>query len=153
MDEFASRSLWVRPSQLDPSVVPLWDARLTRALKTDLCVWGGGSGGEGGCVLAAQSCLTLFGPADWSQPGSSVHKTLQERTLERVLRAEHSVEVSTCLLPAGWPLTTLCLCCPSKKQVLITSPDPGRCIDITVSSLYREARSHTAQSMLSRAHL
>ena len=29
-----------------------------------------------------QSCLTLWGPMDWSPPGSSVHGILQARTLE-----------------------------------------------------------------------
>ena len=37
------------------------------------------------CVKVAPSCLTLCGPVAYSPPGSSVHGTLQARTLERVL--------------------------------------------------------------------
>ena len=33
-------------------------------------------------TLCAQSCLTLCNPMDYSLPGSSVHGTLQSRTLE-----------------------------------------------------------------------
>ena len=36
------------------------------------------------CVLAAQSCLTLCNPMDYSPPGSSVHGILQARILEQV---------------------------------------------------------------------
>ena len=35
-------------------------------------------------VLAAQSCLTLFNPMNYSLPGSSVHGILQARILEWV---------------------------------------------------------------------
>ena len=35
-----------------------------------------------------QSCLTLYGPMDFSMPGSSVHGISQARTLEQV--ASHS---------------------------------------------------------------
>ena len=38
------------------------------------------------CVLAAQSCPTLFKPMDCSPPGSSVHGILQARTLENFRR-------------------------------------------------------------------
>ena len=34
------------------------------------------------CVLVSQSCSTVFDPAGWSQPGSSVHGILQARILE-----------------------------------------------------------------------
>ena len=40
--------------------------------------------GVGVCVLAAQSCLTLCNPMDYSPPGSSIHGLLQARMLERV---------------------------------------------------------------------
>ena len=36
------------------------------------------------CVLAAQSCLTLCDPMDFSPPGSYVHGILQARILEWV---------------------------------------------------------------------
>ena len=36
------------------------------------------------CVLAAQSCLTLCDPMDYSLPGSSVHEILQATILEWV---------------------------------------------------------------------
>ena len=36
------------------------------------------------CVFCAHLCLMLCGPMDCSQPGSSVHGILQERTLEWV---------------------------------------------------------------------
>ena len=35
-------------------------------------------------MLAAQSCLALCGPMDWSPPGSSVHGIVQARILESV---------------------------------------------------------------------
>ena len=35
-----------------------------------------------GCVLVAQSCLTLYDPIDYSLPGSSVYGILQARILE-----------------------------------------------------------------------
>ena len=34
-------------------------------------------------VLVAHSCLTLCNPVDYSPPGSSVHRVLQARILER----------------------------------------------------------------------
>ena len=37
---------------------------------------------RGVCVLAPQSCLTLYDPMDCRQPGSSVHGILQARILE-----------------------------------------------------------------------
>ena len=43
-------------------------------IQKDVCV----------CVLAAQSCLTLCNPMDYSPPGSSVHGILQARILEQV---------------------------------------------------------------------
>ena len=42
---------------------------------------GAGLRGQG---LAAQLCLTLFNPMDWSPPGSSVHGIFQARILEWV---------------------------------------------------------------------
>ena len=36
------------------------------------------------CVLVTQSCLTLCNSMDYSPPGSSVHRILQARILERV---------------------------------------------------------------------
>jgi len=36
------------------------------------------------CAQSLQSCLTLCDPKDHSQPGSSVHRILQARILERV---------------------------------------------------------------------
>ena len=35
------------------------------------------------CVLVTQSCLTLCDPLDYARPGSSVHRILQARILER----------------------------------------------------------------------
>ena len=52
----------------------------------DLNGWDGREIQEGGdvCVLAAQSCQTLWKPMDWGSSGFSVHGILQARILEWV---------------------------------------------------------------------
>ena len=78
VNEFASRSLWVWPSQLDPSVVPLWDARLTRTLKTEflwVCV---------SCSVVSNSLRPCgLEPASllcpWNSPGKNTGVGYQSR--------------------------------------------------------------------------
>ena len=76
--------------------------------------------GLGICILAhvrvcacvrmhAQSCLTLYNPMDWSQPGSSLHGVLQARTLEWVAisssRGSSPPRDQTCIsCICGWAL-------------------------------------------------
>ena len=77
----------------------------------------------GGCVLVAQSCLTLCDPKDCSLPGSFVHAILQARILEWVdslFQGIFSSQGSNLCLQRllHWQVGSLQLALPGKPTVL-----------------------------------
>ena len=69
--------------------------------------------------LATQSCLTLCDPLDCSPPGSSVHGTLQARTLQwvAILSSRGSSQ------PRDWAQVSCLLHC---RQILYYSGEKGK---------------------------